>query len=209
MRYTIQNAKEIIQNAISVDAIKQIGEGNHSQAFLINNKFVVKLPKHKKASNCLYNEIKVLNALKNKFSLEIPTVEFTKEFIKDDEIYVFYGSKIISGKKLSKEQFVKLDKEITFKNAEIVARFLYDLHKNKNIFGAKRKDYCLLHGDFSLNHCMFNGNLITGILDFGDTRIGKYMSDFIYLLDDEDDEEFGLEFGKQVLSLYKNLKEVL
>lgn len=44
--------------------------------------------------------------------------------------------------------------------------------------------------------------MICGVLDFGDIRVGKYKSDFIYLLDEEDDE-FGIEFGNEVLKIYK------
>ena len=61
-----------------------------------------------------------------------------------------------------------------------------------------------MHGDFSLNHCLFDeNNLICNVLDFGDTRIGKAKSDFVYLLEAEDDEEFGIEFGNEVLKIYK------
>lgn len=38
-----------------------------------------------------------------------------------------------------------------------------------------------------------------------DARVGKYTSDFVYLLDDEDQEEFGMKFGLLVLEKYKNL----
>ena len=44
--------------------------------------------------------------------------------------------------------------------------------------------------------------MICGVLDFGDIRVGKYKSDFIYLLDEEDDE-FGIEFANGVLKIYK------
>lgn len=75
----------------------------------------------------------------------------------------------------------------------------------KEILPIKRKDFVLLHGDFSLNHILFNDeNVVCGVLDFGDSRIGKFKSDFIYLLDDEDDEEFGAEFGKLVLKKYES-----
>ena len=206
MKYSIENAKKILSKSIDIYSIKQIGEGNHSQAFLINNNFVAKLPKHKKASNCLITEIKVLKALKDKVLLTIPTVEFEGKFVQDDDIFVFYISKVVKGQKLNKSKFLKLDKKTNRKNAKIIAEFLYRLHSHKEILGAKRKDYCLLHGDFSLNHCLFNDKFeICGIIDFGDSRIGKAMSDFVYLLDDEDEEEFGLEFGKQVLEYYKGI----
>lgn len=64
----------------------------------------------------------------------------------------------------------------------------------------------MLHGDFSLNHVLFdNNNYPCGILDFADVRTGKHMSDFLYMLDDNDDEEFGKEFGVLVLNKYNQL----
>ena len=78
------------------------------------------------------------------------------------------------------------------------------MHNQKQVLNIKRKDLVLLHGDFSLNHCLFDDKkLVCGILDFGDSRIGKPQSDFMYLLDAEDDEEFGIEFGNMVLNNYK------
>lgn len=100
-----------------------------------------------------------------------------------------------------------LDEKTLFQNAEIIADFLYRLHNQKDIFSIKRKDLVLLHGDFSLNHILFNNeNVVCGILDFADSRVGKFKSDFSYLLDDEDDEEFGANFGKTVLSIYESYK---
>lgn len=88
-------------------------------------------------------------------------------------------------------------------NAEIVAQFLYTLHNEKQVLPIKRKDLVLLHGDFSLNHVLFDDkNIVCGVLDFGDSRVGKPKSDFVYLLDDKDEEEFGVEFGKEVLEKY-------
>ena len=60
----------------------------------------------------------------------------------------------------------------------------------------------ILHGDFSLNHVLFENGEISGILDFADNYIGNYKNDFMYLLDDEDPEEFGEIFGEMVLKYY-------
>ena len=107
----------------------------------------------------------------------------------------------------SKAEFLMLDERTLFQNAEIIANFLYRLHNQKDIFSIKRKDLVLLHGDFSLNHILFNNeNVVCGILDFADSRVGKFKSDFSYLLDDKDDEEFGANFGKTVLSIYESYK---
>jgi len=66
----------------------------------------------------------------------------------------------------------------------------------------QKKDLCLLHGDFSLNHVLFQNGEVSGILDFADNHTGNYEEDFEYLLDDEDPEEFGRKFGEKVLGYY-------
>lgn len=210
LKYSDEFAKSIIEKYIKVDSIKHIGSGNHSDAFVVNDNLVIKLPKHKKASDCLIDEMKVLKGLKNRLSVNIPNVEFEGTFVSDSQNFVFFASKKLTGDKLSRPKFVSLPKKTLNKNAEIVANFLIELHNQKHIFEIKRKDLCLLHGDFSLNHCLFDeNNLVCSVLDFGDTRIGKAKSDFVYLLDAEDDEEFGIEFGNKVLEIYnKRIKEI-
>ncbi len=99
-----------------------------------------------------------------------------------------------------------LNERTFFQNAEIIAKFLHHLHNKKDVLPIKRKDFVLIHGDFSLNHILFNNdNVVCGVLDFGDSRVGKPKSDFVYLLDDEDEEEFGADFGKTVLGIYEKL----
>lgn len=211
LKYSEVFAKSIIEKYIKVDSIKHIGSGNHSDAFVVNDDLVIKLPKHKKASDCLIDEMKVLRGLENRLSVNIPNVEFDGTFVSDSQNFVFFASKKLNGSKLSRQKFISLPKKILNKNAEIIANFLVELHSQKHIIQIKRKDLCLLHGDFSLNHCLFDeNNLICSVLDFGDTRIGKAKSDFVYLLDAEDDEEFGIEFGNKVLEIYnKRIKESL
>jgi len=210
MKYSYERVKEIVKNNIKVDSVKFLGSGNHSEAFLINDEIVVKLPKFKKASDCLETEIRVLqglNNLSNKLNLEIPNILFKGEFIEKGHKFNYFASKFVSGKRLSKKEFTALLDEILDKNAEIIAKFLFILHNQRHILKIKRKDLCLLHGDFSLNHLRFNDNgIVCGVIDFGDGKIGKSNSDFIYLLDDEDDEEFGKDFGLKVLVKYSVIK---
>lgn len=151
--------------------------------------------------------MQVLQGLERKVPLDIPNVLFNGTFSVGSEAFVYFVSKRLSGKNLSKAEFLSLDKRTLFQNAEIIAEFLYCLHNQKDILPIKRKDLALLHGDFSLNHVLFNDkNVVCGILDFADSRVGKTQSDFSYLLDDEDDEEFGANFGKMVLSIYESIK---
>jgi len=204
--YTLEKVTNVINQYVKIESIKLIGSGNHSEAFLINNEIVVKMPKHKKASACLQTEIQVLNGLQSKLNLDIPNVLFTGIFEHEGQTFVFSASKKVKGSKLTREQFITLPQTLSDKNAQIIAEFLYSLHQQKQILPIKRKDLYLLHGDFSLNHVLFDqNNIACSVLDFGDARVGKPMSDFIYLLDAEDDEEFGFEFGNNVLSRYNKL----
>ena len=206
MKYTIEDVKQTIGNKLEIKSVEFLGAGNHSEAFCINDNLVIKLPKHQKASDCLQLEMKVLKGLQNKLNLDIPDVGFTGKFKTGNEEFVYFISKKLNGKKLSRKEFLKLNKGVKEKCATVIAKFLFELHNQKQILPIKRKDFVLLHGDFSLNHVLFDkDNLPCGILDFGDARVGKPMSDFIYLLDDEDDEEFGKEFGLQVLEKYNKL----
>lgn len=206
MKYSIEKVKKIIENKIGIQSVKFLGAGNHSEAFCINKNLVIKLPKHKKASACIEQEIKVLEQIQGKFDLQIPNVVSKGKFKNDNEEFVYFISKKLEGKNLSHNEFLALPQHNKDKCATIIARFLYVLHNQKQALGINRKDFVLLHGDFSLNHILFDkNNLPCSILDFGDTRIGKLMSDFIYLLDEEDDEEFGKGFGLKVLEKYNKL----
>ena len=205
MKYSLNQVKNLVKNFIEVSSITFLGSGNHSEAFCINDHMVIKLPKHRKASDCLKTEIRVLLGLEGKTRLAIPNVLSHGVFLSGNEEFAYFVSKRLQGKKLSRAEFLRLDQHTTALNAKRIAQFLYELHQEKQILPIKRKDLCLLHGDFSLNHVLFNEeNTVCGILDFGDSRIGRAKSDFIYLLDHEDEEEFGVEFGKMVLSNYES-----
>ena len=79
-----------------------------------------------------------------------------------------------------------------------VEDFIQRLH-NTTIFNDKK---CLCHNDFSCNHLLLDdNNRLTGIIDFGDSGIIDEYCDFIYLLEDSD-EEIGHEFGEDILKLY-------
>lgn len=64
---------------------------------------------------------------------------------------------------------------------------------------------CLCHNDFSCNHLLLDeNNRLCGIIDFGDSGIADEYSDFMYLLEDSE-EEIGTSFGEDVLGLYGNI----
>ena len=74
--------------------------------------------------------------------------------------------------------------------------------RDTNIFEGKK---CLCHNDFSCNHLLLDeDNKLIGIIDFGDSGIIDEYSDFIYLLEDSE-EEIGSTFGEDILKLYGNI----
>ena len=206
MKYDISFVENVLSNKINILSLEYIGSGNHCDAFCINNNLVIKMPKIEKASKCLLTEINILQYLNEKITINIPNVLQLGTFVYNDKTFNYFISRKVEGKTLTKIEFNSLTDDELEINAQIVANFLKQLHKEKSIFNIKRKDFVPLHGDFSLNHILFDDkNKVCGILDFADARVGKYTSDFVYLLDDEDQEEFGMKFGLLVLEKYKNL----
>lgn len=84
---------------------------------------------------------------------------------------------------------------------QYVEEFMQRLH-NTTIFDDKK---CLCHNDFSCNHLLLDDdNRIVGVIDFGDSGIIDEYCDFIYLLEDSE-EEIGVSFGEDILKLYGNI----
>lgn len=74
--------------------------------------------------------------------------------------------------------------------------------KNTDIFDGRK---CLCHNDFSCNHLLLDEhNKLVGIIDFGDSGIIDEYCDFIYLLENSE-EEIGIDFGEDILKLYGNI----
>jgi len=207
MKYSIDFVKEILSNHLNISSIEYLGSGNHSDAFLANKNLVAKFPKNNRANNSLIKEIELLKKLDQKFNIEIPNVIKTGLFNSNHNLYTFFISKKIEGIQLNKTKLNQLPLTKRELISKSIAEFLYGLHHIENLIQIKRKDLVLLHGDFSLNHLYFDTQFnLVGVIDFADSRIGKYMSDFKYLLDDNDEEEFGRDFGLMVLKMYQEMR---
>ena len=82
-----------------------------------------------------------------------------------------------------------------------IENFMQRLLSTK-VFNEKK---CLCHNDFSCNHLLLNdNNRLCGIIDFGDSGIIDEYCDFIYLLEDSE-EEIGPQFGEDILRLYGDI----
>ena len=84
---------------------------------------------------------------------------------------------------------------------EYIESFMEKLYST-NIFNGRK---CLCHNDFSCNHLLLDDdNRLCGVIDFGDAGIIDEYCDFLYLLEDSD-EEIGVSFGEDILRLYGNI----
>ena len=84
---------------------------------------------------------------------------------------------------------------------QYIEDFMQRLHSTAIFDGRK----CLCHNDFSCNHLLLDDNKrLVGVIDFGDSGIIDEYCDFIYLLEDSE-EEIGVSFGEDVLRLYGNI----
>ena len=82
-----------------------------------------------------------------------------------------------------------------------IENFMQRLHST-NVFDDKK---CLCHNDFSCNHLLIDDDKrLVGVIDFGDSGIIDEYCDFIYLLEDSE-EEIGVSFGEDILRLYGNI----
>lgn len=79
-----------------------------------------------------------------------------------------------------------------------------DLYK-RIFYDARISRYvkALCHNDLSCNHIIMKNNKAVGIIDFGDAAITDRDKDFVYLLEDSN-EEIGREFGLRVLEYYNH-----
>ena len=116
--------KEIIENEFGMDVtnISILGQGLDSIAYRVNNEYIFKMSKHDEARENLKKEIKALNYLKGKLSLQIPTIEFYSEK------YSICGYKEIKGEKLTKKMYDSMSIQEQEDLARSIAQFLKELH---------------------------------------------------------------------------------
>ena len=172
---------EIIENefGLKVESISILGEGLDSIAYLVNNEYIFKMSKHEEARRNLKKEIKVLNYLRNKLSLQIPVIEFYSEK------YSLCGYKEIKGTILTPDIYNNMTDSEKEKLAQDIAIFLKELHSlslpdiedlELDVFEDYQSDYeslkKMIYDELPDNVKKYIDNLFIRI--FNDERIIKY-----------------------------------
>ena len=104
-----------------IKSIKPLKGGWDNFVFEINGKYIFRLPK--KETFNLGKEIKILERLKNKISLEIPIYEFIGKEV------AYVGYKKILGQAVTAELLKTLSKKEKDILAHDIAQFFYEFHK--------------------------------------------------------------------------------
>ena len=156
----------------------------------INGKFLTP-----KLYESLSNEEKLLLKqdiavfLKQMHSLDTTDI---KEYVIDNK------QNILEEYQLLRDTFYE---HLTEKEKDYIEIFMNRL-STTTIFDDKK---CLCHNDFSCNHLLLDeNNRLCGIIDFGDAGIVDEYCDFMYLLEDSE-EEIGPEFGEAILNIYGDI----
>ena len=119
--------------------------------------------------------------------------------------YSAISSYTIDNKQNVLEEY-QLLKETIYENlTDIEKQYIEDFMQRLNsttIFDGKK---CLCHNDFSCNHILLDDDgRLAGVIDFGDSGIINEYCDFIYLLEDSE-EEIVVSFGEDILKIYGNI----
>ena len=138
--------REIIEREfdLTVHNIFVLGQGLDSIAYLVNYEYIFKQSKHEEARINLKKEIKVLNYLKGKVTLQIPDIEYYSEE------YGVCGYKEIKGDKLTPIIYKNMSDAEKDKLVQDIALFLREMHSislpnidelELNVFDDYESDY--------------------------------------------------------------------
>lgn len=111
-----------------IKSINFLGNGYDSDAYIINEEYVFKFPKHPKAANNLYKEAYVLLEIRDQLPVKVPKVEFIGKSSEANSVS-FVGYEKIEGFALTKDIIDSLDEDIKDNLAREIACFFKALHK--------------------------------------------------------------------------------
>lgn len=116
--------REMIEKefGLTVHNMIVLGQGLDSTAYLVNNEYIFKQSKHDEARNNLKREIRVLNYLKGKITLQIPDIEYYSRE------YSICGYKEIKGNQLSPDIYNSFSNDEKDALAQDIALFLREMH---------------------------------------------------------------------------------
>jgi len=113
---------------LMIEEIEFLGAGYDSEAFLLNQAYVFKFPRHARAARNLYKEAIVLKEIKDKVPLKVPAICFIGTSNHPNQL-TFAGHEKNEGVPLDAELLATLTDERKEQMAKELAAFLKALHK--------------------------------------------------------------------------------
>jgi aminoglycoside 2''-phosphotransferase len=189
--FSLSRIKEIIQNDfpnIEIESISPIINGWDNFVVEVNREYIFRFPKDYEYKVDL--EIKILNFLKSKITLPIPSIEYI------GKSYLYTGYKKIQGEKLSKETIKSLSKEDRAKLVLDIANFLNEFHTSFSVEEAKKMG--IGEEDHFSYYNSINKKLVEKI---GDERLANFIKETL--------EEYAQikKSNDEIMVLYNDLHE--
>lgn len=113
-----------------IETIQFLNAGYDSEAYLINEQFVFKFPRHAIAAKNLYKEAHILIEIGDQLPIKVPTVHFLG-VSENDRQMAFVGYERILGEPLTTEIVQSLSDEVLAALAKEIAAFFKALHAIK------------------------------------------------------------------------------
>ncbi|MFA6255385.1 MAG: aminoglycoside phosphotransferase family protein [Patescibacteria group bacterium] len=160
---SLKNLKTIIiadYPSLKIKSTKIINNGWDFLALEINNKYIFRFPRQQTSELIDYKnniermraEIRVLNGLKNKISLQIPKVKYV------GKKFAYFGYQKINGQKLSMSIIKKLNDRQYNQLVADVAKFLKEIHKALSLKQAKKLG--VLYENYDSYHQLITSKII-------------------------------------------------
>ena len=126
-----EQAKTRIRQAypeLTIETMEILGKGFDSEAFLINQSYVFKFPRHARAARNLYKEVVVFKEINDKLPLKVPEICFIGKAEKPNQLD-FVGQEKIKGVPLDAKILTTLTEEQKNEIAKELAAFFKTLHE--------------------------------------------------------------------------------
>lgn len=171
-KFDLETIKDAIVNDfpdLEIKNMKLIDNGWDNVVIEINDELIFRFPKDEEVN--FETEIKVLEILKEKISLQIPKIEFL------GKSFTYMGYQKIQGGSLTPEIFASLNSEQKEKLTLDLANFLREIHSAISVDEAKKigvEDENLPSYSHSIKSVLPNKIQNKSVLDFMETTLKEY-----------------------------------
>ena len=206
-KFNSNHFKYIIEKYIDIDikTIDYIGNGNDSVAYFVNDNYVFKIKYCKEKDKAYLKEKEICDFINKNLdsNILIPNVFY---FYSSDECEII-GYNKIEGTVLTPDLYNSMsidEQELLKRDITLFLKKLHNLDYSSLIkYKIDNQRRLIEMCDFIIKSVKLT-NILCGVIDFGDSGVVDIYSDFVFLLEDSE-EEIGSSFGRDILKLYEDI----